>query len=304
MSGINSSKFLVTDKSTLLSTKRSGDQSLEDLKENMKHILEEKIHGICFSPYKEGDDPNLKVRISKEQIRERLTIIAPYTEWVRVFSCSNGNEFIPEIAHELGMKTLVGAWLDDHLESNEEEIANLIQIAKEGFADIVSVGNELLLREELTEDQLLDYINRVKLELPDIPVGYVDAYYTFTDFPKIADACDVILCNCYPFWECCSLEYSLDYMKQMFEKAMQAANGKKVIITETGWPSEGSQYGGALPSFENAMEYFIQTYKWANEDQIDIFYFSSFDEKWKEKDEGEYGSAWGIWDKEGSYKFS
>ena len=95
----------------------------------------------------------------------------------------------------------MGAWLGDDLEKNEEEIEALIKLAKEGFVDIAAVGNEVMYREDLTEEQLLEYIYRVKKALPGIPVGYVDAYYEFLHRPKITEACDVILANCYPYWE-------------------------------------------------------------------------------------------------------
>jgi len=281
----------------------SNKITTSDLESKTKDILDNKIHGICFSPYMDNDNPDLKIIVSDDQINSRLEIVESSTEWIRTFSCSHGNENIPRLSKQKGLKTLVGAWLSDDMESNEEEILNLIQVAKEGHADIVAVGNELLLREELHEDQLIEYINRVKKELPDIPVGYVDAYYIFRDYPTVADACDVILSNCYPFWECCSIEYSLDYMKHMYQIAKTVAKGKRVIITETGWPTIGEKYGGAQPSYENAMRYFIETYEWAKEDDIDIFYFSSFDEDWKVTDEGEYGSSWGIWDKNGTNKF-
>ena len=143
-------------------------------------------------------------------------------------------------------------------------IINLINLTNQGYVDIAAVGNEVMYREDLSEDELIDYINRVKSAIPNTPVGYVDAYYEFTDRPKITDVCDVILANCYPFWEGCSLEYSLVYMKQMYFQAMSAANGKKVIITETGWPSQGANLEGAFPSYENALKYFINALVEAN----------------------------------------
>ena len=42
-----------------------------------------------------------------------MKIIKPYTKWIRSFSCTDGNEAIPRIAKEYGIKTLVGAWLGD-----------------------------------------------------------------------------------------------------------------------------------------------------------------------------------------------
>ena len=233
-----------------------------------KRLLRNGMHGLCFSPYEEGQGPGFQ--ISEEQIRRRMKIIKPYTKWIRSFSCTDGNEAIPRIAHEYGIKTLVGAWLGDDPEINKREIANLIKLAKEGYVDIAAVGNEVMYRKDLSEDELLAFMHQVKKELPDIPMGYVDAYYEFSNRPRITEACDVILANCYPFWEGCSLEYSLIYMKEMYNQAVRAANGKKVIISETGWPNVGEEFYGAEPSFENAIRYFINTQQWSEEDDIEM----------------------------------
>lgn len=229
----------------------------------------------------------------------------PYTSWIRTFSCTDGNELIPKIAREMGMKTLVGAWLGDNPEINERELEGLISLCHEGYVDVAAVGNEVMYRGDLNEQELLDKLYYVKASIKDlgIPVGYVDAYYEFHDRPAITEACDVILANCYPFWEGCDLDYSLLYMKDMYHKAKDAGKGKRVIITETGWPSQGTNLQGAYPSEENAIKYFINTQKWSQEEDIEIFYFSSFDESWKVGAEGDVGAYWGIWDKNEKLKY-
>lgn len=260
------------------------------------------MHGICMSPYEEGQEPG--DTLTEEQVRRRLKILQPHTKWIRSFSCTEGNELIPKVARELGMKTMVGAWLGKDEEKNTNEVAGLIKLANEGLVDIAAVGNEVLYREDLSEDSLLAYLHTVRKAVPtSVPVGYVDAYYEFTDHPKIVEACDIILANCYPYWEKCSYEYSLVYMKQMFQQAIQAARGKKVIVTETGWPSQGEGLEGAIPSPENAMKYFIDAQQWSAEAGIELFYFSSFDESWKVGAEGDVGAYWGLWDKHEKLKY-
>ncbi|MBT8274411.1 MAG: glycosyl hydrolase [Bacteroidia bacterium] len=272
------------------------------IKNLFRRLLNNGMHGLCFSPYLDGQEP--QSLITEEQIQRRIKIIKPYTAWIRSFSCTDGNEAIPAIAHQHGIKTLVGAWLGDDPEINRREIDNLIQLANDGFVDIAAVGNEVMYRGDLTENELLDFIHEVKAAIPaDIPVGYVDAYYEFTDRPKITEACDVILANCYPFWEGCPHDYSLLYMKEMYNQAVKAANGKKVIISETGWPNLGSPFEGSQPSYENAIKYFINTQLWSKEDDIEIFYFSSFDEPWKVGSEGDVGAFWGLWDKHEDLKY-
>ncbi|MBC7557591.1 MAG: glycosyl hydrolase, partial [Chryseobacterium sp.] len=134
-------------------------------------ILQSSVHGLCFSLYEQNQKPG--DIISEEQIRRRIEKIKPYTKWVRSFSCTEGNELIPKIAKEYGMKTLVGAWLGNEKDKNQEEMDALIQLYKDGFVDIASVGNEVLYREDLTEDELLENIQYVKDAIPDCTVGYV-----------------------------------------------------------------------------------------------------------------------------------
>ena len=275
--------------------------SENELKELSSEILESKVHGICFSLYEDAQQPGDFV--SDEQIERRLKILKPYTNWIRTFSSTDEHARIAQIAVDMGFKTLVGAWLSDDLKSNDNEIEGLLELASKGLVNIAAVGNEVIYRKELAENELISYINHVKENINNIPVGYVDAYYEFRDRPKITEACDVILANCYPFWEGCASEYSLLYMKDMFQEATKAANGKKVIITETGWPSAGSDLWGAHPSYKNFLQYFINTQLWSKNNNIDIFYFSSFDESWKVDSEGDVGAYWGLWDKNEERKF-
>jgi len=273
-----------------------------DLRSIFTEVLNQGMHGICFSPYLDGQEPG--DIITEEQIRKKIETIRPYTKWIRTFSCTDGNEMIPRIAKEYGLKTMVGAWLGENDIINKQEIANVIQIAKNGYADMVAVGNEVLYREDLTEEELLKCILHVKSALPGIPVGYVDAYYEFCNRPAITEACDIIFANCYPFWEGCHINYSLLYMKDMYNRALKAGKGKQVIITETGWPNQGTSFEDSEPSFNNAIQYFINAQQWSKDDEIEMFYFSSFDESWKMDGEGDVGAYWGLLDKDGNLKYT
>lgn len=289
------------DKVLSLAGAGSSDLSQAELNELFDDILANGFHGICFSAYEEGQEPG--VILTEEQIRRRMKILQPHIQWVRSFSCADGNELIPRIAKEFGIKTLVGAWLSDDKELNQKEIEGLISLSKEGLVDIAAVGNEVLYRKELSLEELIHYIQQVKSSTSSIPVGYVDAYYEFENRPELTANCDLVLANCYPFWEGCHIDYSLLYMKDMYRRAQRAGQGKKVIITETGWPDKGQSFHGAFPSKENAIRYFINAQLWSLKDEIDMFYFSSFDESWKVGAEGDVGAFWGLWDKYEKLKY-
>jgi len=259
------------------------------------------IHGLCFSCYLEGQQPGSQ--IGEGQIRERLAVVRPYTRWVRSFSCTDGHEQTPRIAHEFGLKTLVGAWLGTDRAINAREVAGVIAVAQAGHADIVAVGNEVLLREDMSEDELIGYLREVKAALPGVPVGYVDAYFLFEKHPRVTAECDVVMTNCYPFWEGCPREQALAYMQTMLARTRAAAPGKRVLISETGWPDQGSAFHGAVPGTEAAMQYFVDTAAWAEREGIEWFHFAAYDEAWKVGAEGDVGAYWGLWDSNARPKF-
>ncbi len=281
----------------------ASHDSLEDLKNLWRKTIQDGMHGICFSMYEDGQKPGED--ISMAQVERRVKILKPYVSAIRSFSCIEGNEFVPVAAKKHGLKTLVGAWLGDDKEENEKEIEGLIALAKAGHVDVAAVGNEVLYRDDLTLEELVGYMKRVKKALAglNIPIGYVDAYYEFSRHPIIVEHSDIILANLYPYWEGCPIDYSLGHMQAMYGQVVDAAQGKPIIITETGWPSEGGGLRGAIASEKAAMKYFIDTMRWTKENNIPNFYFSSFDESWKVGPEGKVGAYWGLWDKHEKLKF-
>jgi GPH family glycoside/pentoside/hexuronide:cation symporter len=261
------------------------------------------VYGLCFSAYVEGQGAG--DQLTEAQVRRRVGLIAPHTRWVRSFACTEGHEMIPRLARERGLKTMVGAWISHDRDRNEREISGLLTLAQAGLVDIAVVGNEVLLRDELPEAELLAYVQRVRATLPeDVPVGCVDAYYMFLERPALTAACDVLLPNCYPFWEGADIALAPQYLKRMVGLVQAAGGEKRVIVTETGWPGNGPPVAAAVPSPENAMRYFVDVQQWARREGVRLFYFSSFDEPWKLRQEGEVGTQWGLWDKDERRKYA
>jgi glycoside/pentoside/hexuronide:cation symporter, GPH family len=279
-----------------------ADKTPDEISAMYAEQLRTGVYGLCFSAYTEGQGAG--DQLTEAQVRRRVALIAPNTRWVRSFACTEGHEMIPRLAREHGLKTMVGAWISADRDRNEREIAGLLTLAEAGLVNIAVVGNEVLLRGELTEADLLAYIQRVKAALPDdVPVGCVDAYYQFLERPALTSACDVLLPNCYPFWEGTDINMAAPYLRRMVGLVQAAGGEKRVIVTETGWPGNGQAVAGAVPSAENAMRYFVDVQQWARQEGIKLFYFSSFDEPWKLRQEGELGTQWGLWDKDERLKY-
>ena len=261
-----------------------------------------RLDGLNFSPYMDGQDPNLGSVISEEQIRERMRVIAPFTEWVRSFGTTNGLEQVGPIAKSFGLNVAVGAWLGKDLAANTQQMQNLIETAQNGHVDLAIVGSEVLLRGDLTPSQLIGYITQFRSAVPGIPLTTADVYSVLLAQPGLMAACDVILVNYYPFWESQPLDRAMARIHDIHQQVVAAAPGKPVLVSETGWPSDGEPRCGAIPSPENARDYFLNFVSWARAEQVGYFYFEAFDELWKAAAEGEVGAHWGIWDKDGTMK--
>ena len=277
-------------------------KSSDELRALHAEQLERGLYGLSFTAYAEGQRAGDQLLASN--VSRRIDLIAPHTSWVRSFSCTEGHEAIPRLARTKGLKTMVGAWISHDRERNEREIQALITLAQEGMVDLAVVGNEVLLRGELPEQELLAYIQRVKAAVPeDVQVGCVDAYSEFLERPALVAACDVLLPNCYPFWEGADIDLAAQYLRRMVGLVKAAGGDKPVVVAETGWPGKGKPVGEAVPSTDNAMKYFVDVQQWGRREGVKLFYFSSFDEPWKLQQEGEVGTQWGLWDKDERPKY-
>jgi hypothetical protein len=164
------------------------------------------------------------------------------------------------------------------------------------------VGSEVLLRGDLTSEKLVEYMDQVRQAVPNVPVATADTYAQLLTHPDIVEASDIVLVNYYPYWEGIALENAVPAIHDWHGQVVKAAKDKRVIVTETGWPSDGDTKGLAVPSPENAAFFFKNFISWARANGIEYYYFEAFDEPWKSQYEGPQGAHWGIWDRYGNLK--
>ena len=154
---------------------------------------------------------------------------------------------------------------------------------------------------------MIEYLNRVKNAVPaNIPVTYADTYNTLLNHPNLVTACrDVLFVNYYPYWEGVRVDKAMLDLNTKHDKVVAIAGGRKVVVSEAGWPSEGNKNGDALPTLDNAGWYFQNFVSWARNKNIDYFYFEAFDAVWKSRDSSlpVVESHWGVWDKADNMKF-
>ena len=267
-----------------------------------------RLYGLNFSPYIEpGEDPDQgDGQITPAELRERMERIAPYTRWIRTFGCSPDLRDAGRVAHDLGLQVAMGAWLARDSVENQNQVNCLIEEALAGHVDTAIVGSEVLLRGDLTEAELLGFVEQVRSALsgsgPPIPVTTADVYGVLLDHPAVLSAVDQVFVNLYPYWEGRRIDQAMAYVHQRYQDVQQAAPGKKVVVSEAGWPSCGEILGDAFPSPSNAGFYFLDFVSWARAMGVDYFYFEAYDEQWKVANEGQQGGCWGLWDGDGDLR--
>jgi exo-beta-1,3-glucanase (GH17 family) len=251
--------------------------------------------GLNFGPYLDGERPGITV-LPDETIRHRLETIAGYTTWVRTFRADNGEECVGPIAHSLGKKAAIGAWLDSNLTANMAQLQSLVRIGRSGGADILIVGSEMLQRGDLSERALVTYMQWVREQVPGVPITTADTYGELQAHPSVIEASDLVAVNIYPYWEGASIDDAVTRSRSAYLGTVSVANGRPVVISEMGWPDGGDTVGVAVPSSANAIRYLHDATNWTHADGIPYFYFEAFDESWKAAEsEGTVGAHWGIW---------
>lgn len=261
-----------------------------------------KLSGLNFGPHLDGQDPNVNPQVTIEQLRSQLQVVAPYTESVRSFGVTDGLEAIPAIARASGLKAYAGAWIGRDRLANDRQLASLITVGQSRGAEILIVGSEVLLRGDQTESELLAHIARVKSAVPGLPVAYADTYDVLLAHPRVIAAVDVLLANYYPYWQGVHVDDAVAAIHGSHARVLAAAQGKRVIVGETGWPSAGNMNGNAVPSEANAAAFFLNFVSWARATATEYCYFEAMDEQWKAKYEGPQGGHWGIWNSAGEMK--
>ena len=129
-----------------------------------------------------------------------------------------------------------------------------------------------------------------------------DTWDRYLAHPELRDVVDVVYVNYYPYWSGVPIEDAMDTLAAWHDQVVEFAAGKRVIVSETGWPSEGDVIGAAVPSEENASRFFLEFVSWARANDVEFTYFSALDEPWKARYEGPQGAHWGYRDKDGTLK--
>jgi exo-beta-1,3-glucanase (GH17 family)/cellulose synthase/poly-beta-1,6-N-acetylglucosamine synthase-like glycosyltransferase len=266
------------------------------------------MRGISYSPSGLYSESQLEKGVPEAVIRQDLEKIATISKRIRTYTVDRGIDRVPYLAKEMGLKVSLGIWLSDDRPLNDIEINKAIKAVNDnpGVIDRIFVGNEVVLRGELTAEELSAYILRVKKAVANkkIEIGTVDVPALWTNNPKMAEESAFIGINLLPYWEGVSADMSMDWVEDYVEQMQAEFPRKKIIITEAGWPSEGRVKRGAVPSPAMAAYFYRHFLNLATVNDYDYYVLEAFDQPFKAEKEGAVGAFWGILDAEANPKFS
>ncbi len=272
------------------------------------------LQSVSFAPYRPGQSPLTRTFPTPQQIEQDLQRLQGKVQAVRTYSAGENLETVPQRAGKYGLKVWHGAWLNDNDKENLEQINLLINHANK-YPDTIErviVGNEVLLRKDLTPNQLRGYIRQVKQRVKQ-PVTYADVWEFWLRNPQLADEVDIITIHLLPYWE--DEPIGLDrrepdgtlrierHIADIYKKVQARFPGKKIVIGETGWPSDGRMRADARPGRVEQVRYFSIFRSIADREHFDYNIVEAFDQYWKARQEGTVGAAWGLLDAERRDKF-
>lgn len=258
-----------------------------------------KLQCASYTPFDKDQSPfDQPFKLRPARMDADLALLAERFQCIRTYSMT-GLEAIPALARKHGLKVMLGAWVNANPVDTDKEIAALIASANAN-PDVVSaviVGNETLLRKEITGERLAGLISQVKSQV-QVPVTYADVWEFWLQHPQVAPAVDFLTIHLLPYWEDDprGIDDALAHVGQVREDFGRRFAPKDIVIGETGWPSEGRQRETALPSRVNEAKFIRGFVAMAEENGWHYNLIEAFDQPWKRASEGTVGGYWGLYD--------
>ena len=273
-----------------------------------------KFTGICYGPYRDNEDPDFGIPPTCEEIEEDLTLLGNLTQCIRTYGIRGNLSKIPLLCQEVGIDCYPGAWISEDETDNALELQCLIRVANQNLSCIkgLIVGNEVLLRGDVSEDDLIKYVKSVK-DNTTIPVSTAEMWDIWLSHPQLAENVDFIIVHIHPYWAGgyyygspqqpggIPANDAAEHVVEKWKEVKARYPDKTIIIGETGWPTKGECNGDAIPSELNQSIFLSEFLELAENNSIQYFYFETFDEKWKGKHR-ESEANWGLYYSNGSLK--
>ena len=261
----------------------------------------QKLYCLSYAPFRGSQNPLVEgTRVPPQQIDDDMTLIAKRTDCVRTYSVDDGLDYVLQSARRHGLKVMHGVWVSSDPEKNRRQIAATIAYAK-AYPDVIQavvVGNEVLLRGEMSATSLIALIREIKAQVA-MPVTYADVWEFWLRYPDVQNAVDFVTIHVLPYWEDFPIPAAraATHLDAIRRQVAAAFPNKEIVIGEFGWPSAGRMREDARPSPSNQARAIIDTLALAQRGNIRVNIIEAFDQPWKRALEGAVGGYWGVIDR-------
>lgn len=261
-----------------------------------------KVHGLAYSAFQRHQSPLEGRYPSEAEIAADLQLLSQYTDRIRTYT-STENAAIPRLAKKVGLKVTAGAWLSRDKQRNDRELNALIAAAKGNrHIDRAIIGNETLLRRDLTPNELIGYLKAAKRKLK-IPVSTAEPWHIWLKHPELAKHVDFITVHLLPYWEGVPAEAAVDHVLLRLQELRQKFPKKRIVIGEVGWPSHGDRVKQAVASTAHQARFLREFLARTRDLKLDYYLMEAFDQPWKITEEGRAGGYWGVFRADRTPKF-
>lgn len=248
--------------------------------------------GLTYAGYREGQSPYTGVSPDAAQVREDLQLVKRVAPRLRTYSARERVD-VAAVAAQEGLEVFAGAWVGRDLAETRREMEAVADQAQYAAVSHVVVGNEALLRGDVSLGRMAMLLEEMR-GMTHKPVSTAEPWGVWVDNPRLAQHVDFIAAHVLPYWENVSAERAVDYAFSRIALLKTTFPDKKIVITETGWPSDGEPHGVSVPSVAAHKAYLAEFARRAKAEGVEYFIIEGFDQPWKTILEGQVGAHWGI----------
>jgi len=285
------------------------------------------FYGICYSPFEVAGGCR-----SAAGLEQDVALMLEHTTRIRLYSVE-----CPDVMHALLSKAsngqlslLLGVWIENS-PRDQQELELLVEYLTEyPFAAIegIVIGNEVLMRGQATPEYMAYFVtearNRVRglgISLGSQMLQTVDVFSVEgTPHPTVVAVSDAVGVNIQPFYD-----FTLPHDgapqeigeagAQRYELKLNEHRsnfpGKKIVVTEVGWPSSSDSYSGDNQVGSDLIQLsFIEAFlDIVAQDPVPYYFFEFHNADWKKAVSGFRSGAYseynfGIFDSENHPKIA
>jgi exo-beta-1,3-glucanase (GH17 family)/cellulose synthase/poly-beta-1,6-N-acetylglucosamine synthase-like glycosyltransferase len=263
----------------------------------------ERIQGFAFAPFQAGQGPVWSKYPDVDQIEADIALLENRTHAIRTYTVERTLGEIPRLAARHGINVALGAWVSDDHDKTVDAITRMLDISVHSRNVVrIVVGNEVLLRGDIPAKQLITYLDMARART-DIPVSTAEPPYIWKKHPELVNHVDYIAVHLLPYWEGIAVDEAINYVVNNINELKQLYPGKRIVIGEVGWPSNGRSIRDAVASVSNQAVFLRRFLARAAEEKYTYYIMEAFDQPWKRETEGAVGAYWGVYDVDRKPKF-